>query len=392
MGISEIDEQKNNAEMFSVSDCTRKALESSSPERHFSLRALQDLVWEKLHTGHWKDVDVGWRSLFSAVAAARVVMMAGEGTHVKEESELISDLVRLSDLGWIMGGESVCSDLAQALNDICKRFVGSGEPCVKRVKLSFQTPTVPKSSANITRLVTLPAMGLEDFILNHRDRQTPCLISGLMDNWPAVSGEADQRWGFHWLVDNFGFRSVPVELGERYTDTTWTQTIMTIKEFVDKYIMDRGKGATTGYLAQHPLLDQIPELKEGIEIPDLCYTGDEATSHPVDLNAWFGPAGTVSPLHTDPRHNLLCQVVGTKYVRLYPESQTAAMYPHEGEMLSNTSRVDLEAVDETAFPDFGSAVGFECVLEEGQILYIPPKCWHFVKSLSESMSVSMWFD
>ena len=161
---------------------------------------------------------------------------------------------------------------------------------------------------------------------------------------------------------------------------------------MDKHVLGTEE-TVKGYLAQHPLLEQLLELKKGIETPDFCYTGDDDEgSRPVDYNAWFGPAGTVSPLHTDPRHNLLCQVVGRKYVRLHPASEDARMYPHEGEMLSNTSRVDLENVDGEEFPEFESASGFECWLEEGQMLYIPPKCWHFVKSLSPSMSVSMWFD
>lgn len=140
-----------------------------------------------------------------------------------------------------------------------------------------------------------------------------------------------------------------------------------------------------GYIAQTELLEQITKLKEDIIVPEICEMGED-----LRVNAWFGPKGTVSPLHFDPKHNLFCQVVGSKYWRVFSSSESEKLYREEGRM-NNTSRVDLENVDKEAFPLFEEAEWEECVLEEGDCLYLPPRYWHFVKSLSVSFSVSFWW-
>jgi [protein]-arginine 3-hydroxylase / protease len=151
------------------------------------------------------------------------------------------------------------------------------------------------------------------------------------------------------------------------------------------------------YLAQHQLFEQIPALRKDIVIPDYCSLGWSETAesnlsaHDPTVNAWFGPRGTVSPLHFDANHNLLCQVVGKKYIRLYAPSTTPLLYANPESSLANTSMVDVENPDARQFPAFLQAPYVETILDEGQTLYIPPRWWHFVKSLSTSWSVSFWW-
>ncbi len=88
------------------------------------------------------------------------------------------------------------------------------------------------------------------------------------------------------------------------------------------------------------------------------------------------------------------QVVGRKHLVLFTEDQTPYLYAHEEGILTNTSQIDFEAPFneiKTKFPEFSKARGYQCIMEPGDLLYIPPKCWHFVTSLETSFSISFWF-
>lgn len=44
---------------------------------------------------------------------------------------------------------------------------------------------------------------------------------------------------FDYLIKLAGDRTVPIELGSRYSDDDWTQKLMTITDFVKQYCLQR---------------------------------------------------------------------------------------------------------------------------------------------------------
>lgn len=226
------------------------------------------------------------------------------------------------------------------------------------------------------------------------------ITDGVIDHWPAL-----ERWkNLNELVSRVGSdRTVAVEIGSKYTDESWTQKWVSFGEFVSR-LFSSPSSSETYYLAQCDLFSQIPVMRNDVSIPDYCYAskhGEEEQEEEEDgeegrqevlLNCWIGPAGTISPAHTDPHDNIFAQVVGYKYIRLYLANQTHLLYPYPPDsLLHNTSQVDIESPDLIKFPLFAKAEYTECIIGPGELLYIPNGVWHYVRSLTPSFSVSFWY-
>ncbi|XP_062194424.1 lysine-specific demethylase JMJ30-like isoform X1 [Phragmites australis] len=354
--------------------------------------AAREMAWEQLHSGPWSEVGAAWRDAY-ALACLHVARLRVRGGAGGERPAAL----RALDMGLIMGGSLLRADLEAAVARISAEPCGGGggaeavdeederwrEGLDRNRDIADALKILPAQSLSCKKVERRSCISLEEFICNYFLHESPVIISGTIDHWPARTKWKDIKY----LKKIAGDRTVPVEVGKNYVCSEWKQELITFSQFLER-MWSTGCPSNLTYLAQHPLFEQIKELSEDIMVPDYCYAGGGELQ---SLNAWFGPHGTVTPLHHDPHHNILAQVLGRKYIRLYPASITEDLYPHTETMLSNTSQVDLDNIDLKEFPKAESLGFMDCILEEGDLLYIPPKWWHYVRSLSTSFSVSFWW-
>uniref|UniRef100_A0A182MYC5 JmjC domain-containing protein n=1 Tax=Anopheles dirus TaxID=7168 RepID=A0A182MYC5_9DIPT len=357
---------------------------------------LYDTVYNRLHTGQWNVVEPAEREMFTIVTYVRIVYTLCVSSN---EEEAMKDGIYLADLGLMLGSpistkrDDIGIDLLTETASILTTHLHETnlqEPAPKRLKLNTHIePTgTPESTTNTIAVLQCPS--LEFFGSNCYDRKEPAILKGIIDDWPAM-----ERWHDpNYLLTVAGERTVPIEIGSQYSSDDWSQKLMKFREFIEQSICSEASAPADGsehraaYLAQHDLFDQIPTLRRDIAVPD--YIG--RTDPRPRIKAWLGPKGTVSPLHTDPCHNLLCQVFGAKIILLARPEDTARLYPHEHFILNNTSQVDARRPDYERFPLARDVSFHRLTLRRGDVLYIPPGWWHYVESLSPSFSVSFWFE
>ncbi|XP_067647599.1 bifunctional peptidase and arginyl-hydroxylase JMJD5 [Eurosta solidaginis] len=351
-------------------------------EVYYLVNSLADKCWERIHTGHFSAVPLSVRKIYALANYYKIFYLLCENdskeqvmrcAEVLDEAILIGCTQDLYERSNNFQAE-LTSFISKALDDATNDL-----PIISELKRESVKCDIP--------ILDFPS--LEDFRIKCFLPLQPVLLLNTIAHWPAMQKWRDLNY-IHKLAGN---RTVPIEIGANYATDEWSQQLVKVRDFLQRQF--KQTDVEIEYLAQHELFDQIPALKADIRIPDYCTlrTNVLDCSEPakVSIKAWLGPKNTISPLHYDPEHNLLCQVFGRKHVILAAPADTSKLYAHETEMLCNTSQLDAAHLDYERYPLAAEVKFFNVILQAGDCLYIPPKWWHYVRAKSESFSVSFWW-
>ncbi|KAL9035896.1 MAG: hypothetical protein Q9214_006379, partial [Letrouitia sp. 1 TL-2023] len=282
-----------------ITDCPASTL-AILPTRPGPLIAL---AHSKLHAYPFASVPPCWRRLYTDASIVKAIHLIkcniaaireqpsctrpvdnidrSLGNETTYEEQWLDEALKALDMALIMTGASGRETLVENLIAALQKHVQDPQqPPKKRRKLEGNLGNFPATKVDkrlrvsligdqIPSVAHLTLSGFE----RHLKDGGPLIIQGALTHWPALQ---ERPWSdpAYLMEKTFGGRRlVPVELGQSYTDAGWGQSIVTFKEFMEKYILDpcKTKDQNIGYLAQHDLFAQIPSLRNDISIPDFCY-------------------------------------------------------------------------------------------------------------------------
>lgn len=220
-----------------------------------------------------------------------------------------------------------------------------------------------------------------DFLQQHYRSNRPVIITGMLDHFAARS-----KWTLDYFAERFGERMVEVQFG-READPQYELNSIAHKrqipfgEYVAK-VRECGSSNDFYMTANNDSKNResLKELWDDVgKLPDYLNESGAGSGF-----FWFGPKGTITPLHHDLTNNFMAQIMGRKRVKLIAPCDLAKVYNHR----HCFTEVDAKAVDLKRFPAMAGVTIHDCVLEPGEILFLPVGWWHHVEALDISVTLA----
>lgn len=239
-----------------------------------------------------------------------------------------------------------------------------------------------ESDAGYARVEKRPTPTRDEFIARYVRGCRPVVLTDVTHDWPAMA-----RWSPADLQQRFGHLTVEIQ-DERNADANFEENkldhrrMARLGDFVNRVIA--GGPTNDYYMTANNEALRRPEfaalLADIGSLPPAC---DRALL-PHRSSFWFGPAGTLTPLHHDTIMLFHTQVVGRKRWRFISPLQTPSLYNYNNVF----SPIDLDRPDLDRYPRFREATVLDVVVQPGETVFLPLGWWHQVISLDVSLSFS----
>jgi len=235
----------------------------------------------------------------------------------------------------------------------------------------FTSPTVRRAVQDAPHIARRRDLSVVEFDYEYRGRETPVLIEGITDDWPAF-----RRWSFSYLAERCGTCRVVVNGYDNHSSRE-----MSLTDFTQLLDTAESDGESPAYVQEWYYKEAAPDLAH--DIPELeiaqydfrrsLYGADISTNHHLSI----GQRGAVTMLHQD------SYMVDVIHVQLVGEKRWHVLSPAAQLHFDNDGGVDFERL----LRDPATRL-MQCVLRPGEALYLPALWWHRVELLSDSIGLS----
>ena len=240
---------------------------------------------------------------------------------------------------------------------------------------------IRRASRDLPPLSEVPRVGVPDTAAFNTlaAKGLPFIITGLVGKWPLCALTPQT------LREEFGELQVRARVGD-YVNTAFAadraMQDMSLRDYLD---LTTDADATDANPDLPPYVGNL-EMRP---LNRLCHW-PAYFKKMGPPRFWLGPARTVTPLHCDYDDNIFAQIRGVKRIFLAPPHHDEFLYPREANAILFGSPFDPEAPDFDKFPLARQAALTECIMQAGELLYVPAGWYHQVRALTFSLSANRW--
>lgn len=209
-------------------------------------------------------------------------------------------------------------------------------------------------------------------------RNKPVVIKGLTDR--EIAGRS---WTLGYFKEKMGDLEIEVYDNKNPQSKSTAHTTGDLKMKLADYISILETDEPTDLrIFLYNFFKTFPELQKEYPCPHLFKGILDQKSY-----MFFGGKDTTVRIHydIDVSDILLTHFGGRKKVILFAPRYSRLLYKLP---LNTYSLVNLDHPDYEKYPGLKYLQGYECILEQGDTLYIPSGYWHYITYLDKSFSIS----